>query len=132
MQEKTAIDSYIEENFVEPEAIEFSFEKIEGTKYRVKDYLQNDMTLYSFKDVKKYLEHHRTIARKQHRRLIVTDVQRRIRATSLVEIDNLLQNCHDKWHTRSRVNRGRLLENKPYLKQRKTKKIDERIYERNY
>ena len=132
MQEKTAIDSYIEENFVEPEAIEFSFEKIEGTKFRVTDYLNWKYTLKSFKEVKEDIEYHRKKARKEHRRLIVTDVQRRIRATSLVEIDNLLQNCHDKWHTRSRANRGRLLENKPYLKRRKTKKIDERIYERNY
>ena len=133
MQEKTAIDSYILENFIEPEAIEFSFEKIEGTKYRVKDYLQNDMTLYSFKDVKKYLEYHRTIARKQHRRLIVTDVQQKIRATTLTEINNLLEDSHDRIKMNSGVNRWRRLVTSPHLRKKRDKKpIDTRIYERNF
>ena len=58
MKEKTPIDSFVKKSIDTKSPIEYSYEKLEGNKFRVIDYLQNDFTLSSFKDVKTYLEHH--------------------------------------------------------------------------
>ena len=133
MKEKTPIDSFVKKSIDTKSPIEYSYEKLEGNKFRVIDYLQNDFTLSSFKDVKTYLEHHRKIARKENRRLIVTDVQQKIRATTLIEINDLLEDCHDRVKMNSGINRWRKMITAPHLRKKsKVKKIDTRIYERNY
>ena len=133
MKEKTPIDSFVKENYNEPSPIEYSYEKIGGNKFRVIDHLQNNFTLDSFKDVKTYLEYHRKLARKEHRRLIVTDVNQKIRATTLIEINNLIENSHDSIKVNSEVNRWRRLVTSPHLRKKRDKKpIDTRIYERNF
>ena len=133
MKEKTPIDSFVKENYNEPSPIEYSYEKIGGNKFRVIDHLQNNFTLDSFKDVKTYLEHHRKLARKQHRRLIVTDVKQKIRATTLTEINNLLEDSHDSIKVNSEVNRWRRLVTSPHLRKKRDKKpIDTKIYDRNF
>ena len=133
MKEKTPIDSFVKENYNEPSPIEFSYEKIGGSKFRVIDFLQNKITLNSFKRVKSYLEDHRKMARKEHRRLIVTDVNQKIRATTLIEINNLIENSHDSIKVNGEVNRWRRLVTSPHLRKKRDKKpIDTRIYERNY
>jgi hypothetical protein len=133
LKEKTPIDSFVKENYNEPSPIEYSYEKIGGNKFRVIDFLQNKITLNSFKSVKAYLEDHRKMARKEHRRLIVTDVNQKIRATTLIEINNLIENSHDSIKVNSEVNRWRRLVTSPHLRKKRDKKpIDTRIYERNF
>ena len=133
MKEKTPIDSFIKETYEEPSPIEFSYKKTEKNKFRVINYTRSKITLNSFKEVKQYLELHRKLARKQNRRLIVTDENQKIRATTLMEINNLLEDSHDRFKMNSGVNRWRRLVTNPHLRKKRDKKpIDTRIYDRNF
>ena len=71
----------------------------------------------------------RNTARLQHRELIIIDKDSNTEHKSFAEINNMIENCHDKQRINATNKRIRANFNKRTVRCSKPKKIDIRIYE---
>ena len=88
-----------------------------------------EYTLTSLKSMKELIEKLRKSSRLQHRELVIIDKDSNTEHKSFAEINNMIENCHDKQRINATNKRIRANFNKRTVRCSKPKKIDIRIYE---
>ena len=140
-ENKTPIDK-MQERFAEQREkvrLEFSrTEKIEEYRVKTKEIkvfvgvecpVELDYTIKGLASLKVLIENLRKSARLQHRELIIIDKDSNTEHKSFAEINNMIENCHDKQRINATNKRIRANFNKRTVRCSKPKKIDIRIYE---
>ena len=140
-ENKTPIDK-MQERFAEQrEKVRLEFSRSEKIgQYRVKTKeitiifqrecpLELNYTLTGLDSLKNVIERLRQSSRQQNRELVIIDKDTNTEHKSFSEINNIIEDCHDRQRINATNKRIRDSYNKRMIRPRKVKKIDMRIYE---
>ena len=138
---KTPIDKVIERYADQREKVRLEFSRSEKIgQYRVKTVeirtmfkrecpVELDYTIKGLDSLKALIEKLRQSSRQQNRELVIIDKDTNTEHKSFSEINNIIEDCHDRQRINATNKRIRDSYNKRMIRPRKVKKIDMRIYE---